>query len=321
MIESLGTKTKIFFILTEQCRNQKSRTPCDQMDLGTMSIARTHSNSFLAPGSLQTGSAPGYRVGKRIYAQEFFEADLAAYTEAQDAQRTRYLRGYDELPEQSSPYVVDVYVYCPPCACQIATALDIRIYHQKSPFVDFHIRVDHGRPASCCPSMSNIDGLISLVEYLKKAEIVANLWSGLVERLKAFDREWLDEAIYNADEKKIVQTPSRNDQLTQIVRHHFTDENTAAIVILGEADYCIGLMGTGPFPPIESGSVLRENQIFMMCQRYVPPLRGRRWEREYVGEYSPKAPIVSSRSPTSPWKDVEKDKSPVEGRKQSRSSN
>ena len=265
MIVFLDKKTKLFFILTDQCRNQGSGTACDQMDLGDISIAHSRSNSFLAPGSLQTGSAPGYCVGKRIDAQEFFEVDLATYREAQDAQRTQYFKDYGELPEQVSPYVVDVYIYCPPCACQIATALDICIYHQKSPFLEFHIRVDHGRPASCCPSMSNIDGLISLVEYLKNAEIIANLGSNYVQVLKAFDREWLDQAIYHADEKKIVQTPSPNDQLTQIVRHHSSNEYTAAIVILGEADYCIGLMDAGPFPPIESGCVLRENQMFMMC--------------------------------------------------------
>lgn len=290
------------------------------MNLGDMSINHSVANSFLAPGSLQTGSAPGYRVGKRINAQEFFEVDLAAYREAQDAQRTRYLRDNGELPDQFSPYVVDVYIYCPPCACQIATALDICIYNQKSPFVEFHIRVDHGRPASCCPSMSNIDGLISLVEYLKKEETVTYMGSSFVQILKAFDREWLDQAIYHADEKTIVQTPSPNDQLTQIVRHHFKDEYTAAIVILGEADYCIGLMDAGPFPPIASGTVLRENRMFMMYQRYVTPHPGWQWEREYVGDYSPKAPTVSSRSATSSWKDVETEKSPVEGRKRPRSS-
>ena len=321
MIGFLGSKTKVFFILTEQCRKQGAGIPCDQMNLGDMGITHSRSNSFLAPGSLQTGSAPGYRIGKRINAQEFFVADLAAHTEAHEAQRTRSLMDDSEPPDQFSPYVVNVYIYCPPCACQIATALEICVYHQKSPFVEFHIRIDHGRPASCCPSMSNIDGLISIVEYLKKAEIVENLGSRFVQELKAFDREWLDHAIYHAGEKKIVQTPSPNDQLAQIVCHHYTDEYTAAIVILGEADYCIRLMGAGPFPPIESGCVLREDQIFMMRQRYVTPRPGWRWEREYVGDYSPKAPIVSSRSPTSASKEVEADKSSVESRKRPRRSN
>ena len=152
MIVYLDAKTKIFFILTEQCRKQGSGTPCDQMNLGDMSIRYSDTNSFLAPGSLQTGSAPGYRIAKRINAQESFTADLAASTEAQDIQRVQYLMdGGEELPDPFSSYIVHVYIYCPPCACQIATALDICVYHQKSPFVEFDIRIDHHRPTSCCP--------------------------------------------------------------------------------------------------------------------------------------------------------------------------
>ncbi len=171
--------------------------------------------------------------------------------------------------------------------------------------------------------MSNIEGLISIVEYLRVADRVLNLENRYAERLKAFDREWLDQAIYYAGEDEIVQTPSPEDQLTQIVGHHYrhhSDEFTAAIVILGEADYCIRLVDAGPFPPIESGRVPRENQIFMMCQRYKTQSAGLRWEREYVGNYSPNAPIVSSRPPTSSSKDLEADKSSAESRKRPRSS-
>ena len=293
------------------------------MNLGDMSIRLNNPNSFLAPGSLQTGSAPGYSIAKRIDAEDFFPVDLAAYTEMLDAQRLRYLRDGDEPPHQFCPYVVHVYIYCPPCACQIATALDICVYPQKSPFVEFHIRIDHHRPTSCCPSMSNIDGLISIVEYLKEAERVQDLASRYAEILKAFDREWLDHAIYHAGEDEIAQTPSPEDQLSQIIGHHREDKYTAAIVILGEADYCIRLVDAGPFPPIESGRVPREDQIFMMCQRYIWTTQpgGWRWEREYIGNYSPKAPIVSSRPPTCSSKDLEADKSSAESRKRPRTSN
>ena len=286
-----------------------------------MSIRLRNTNSFLAPGSLQTGSAPGYSIAKRIHAEEFFPVALATYTEAQDVQRLRYLRDGDEPPHQFCPYVVHVYIYCPPCACQIATALDICVYPQKSPFVDFHIRIDHHRPTSCCPSMSNIDGLISIVEYLKEAERVQVLaGSRFAEIVKAFDREWLDHAIYHAGEDEIAQTPSPEDQLSQIIGHHHRDECTAAVVILGEADYCIRLVDAGPFPPIESGRFPREYQIFMLSQRDSTQHGGWRWEREYVGNYTAKAPIVSSRPPTSSSQDVEADKSSAESRKRPRSS-
>ena len=291
------------------------------MNLGNMSIGQFDNNSFLARGSLQTGSAPGYRIAKRIDAQDFSTADLAAYTEAQDIQRVRYLKdGMGELPDQFNLYVVHVYIYCPPCACQIATALDICVYRQKSPFVEFHIRIDHHRLTSCCPSVSNIDGLISIDQYLKEAER-NDLVGRYAEMLKAFDREWLDHAIYHVGEDEIVQTASPEDQLRRIIGYHDEYLSAAAIVILGEADHCIRLMGAVPFPPIESGRVPRENQIFMMCQRYTYTTRnsGWRWQREYVGNYSPKAPIVISRPPASSSKDLEADKSIAESRKRSRS--
>ena len=263
MIVFLDVTTKIFVILTEQCRKQSSGTPCDQMSLGDMSIEHCSYNSFLARGSLQTGSAPGYRIAKRIDAQEFSTADLAAYMEGRDTQRVRNLMDGEEgeLPDEFNPYVVHVYIHCPPCACQIATALDISLYHQRSPFVEFHIRIDYQRPASCCPSTSNTDGLISIVQYLKEAEREF-LVSRNAAMLKAFDREWLDHAIYHASDDEIVHKPSPEDQVSHIMGYYNTrkaDQRTAAIVILGEADYCLRLMGAVPFPPIESGRVPREN--------------------------------------------------------------
>ena len=167
--------------------------------------------------------------------------------------------------------------------------------------------------------MSNIDGLISIVQYLIEKERIQGLVSRYAEILKVFDREWLDHAIYHAGEDETIQTASPEDQLSQIIGHHRTDEHTAAIVILGEADYCISLVDAGPFPPIESGRVPREDQIFMMFQRYITQRSVWRWEREYVGNYSPKAPIVSSRPPTSLSKDLDADKSSAESRKRPRS--
>ena len=279
-----------------------------------------NTNSFLAPVSLQTGSAPGHPIAKRNHAEESFPVDLATYTEAQDVQRLRYLRDGDEPLRKFCPYIVHVYIYCPTCACQIATALDICVYPQKSPFVDFHIRIDHHRPISCCPSMTNIDGLISIVEYLKEAERLRVLAGNFAEMVKAFHRERLDHAIYHAAEDEIAHTPSPEDRLGQIIGHHHEDEYTAAIVILGQADYCIRLVHAGPFPTIESGRVPREDQMFKLSQRYIAQNAGRRWGREYVRKYPTKAFIVSTRPPTSSSQDLEADKSSAESRKRPRSS-
>ena len=119
--------------------------------------------------------------------------------------------------------------------------------------------------------------------------------SRYAETLKAFDREWLDHAIYHAGEDEIVQTPSPKDQLSHIIGHHDTDQHTAAIVVLGEADYCIRLVDAGAFPHIESGRVPREDQIFMMRQRdiYTTQRRECWWEREYEA-ITPQRPPLSA---------------------------
>lgn len=121
----LGTKIQLFFILTEPCRAQSSETPCDQPSIGTMSFDTRH--SFIADRSIQTRSAPGYRITNHIDPSRFALVDLDTYVERREAILAHAIENGDPTPndEEEIRHRVKVYIYCPPCACQVATALAI----------------------------------------------------------------------------------------------------------------------------------------------------------------------------------------------------
>lgn len=277
-------------MLTESCRAQDSEISCDQLRLGDMSFASQY--SFIAPGSVPTHSAPGYRITKYIDPSNFSYVDLERYIENQEAVKAHAIAIGEPAPEVDGHYRVRVYIYCPPCACQIATALDICRYRDKRSFVDFCIRIDHRQMTSCSASVSRIEGLINVNDYLKEAEKQISLDDVKVEQLKSFDREWLERQIYDYTEEDRLATLSPEIQLARIAEFHKSEASCAGIILLGETDYCVPLMGVPPFPPFEPGRLLRETQLYQFSQVWSNRAsRHKIWERHYMGTYSPKTPL------------------------------
>lgn len=134
----LTRATQIFFMLTENCRAQDSETPCDRFRLGDMSFQTQY--SFIAPGSAKTHSAPGYRITKHIELSKFIDREtLEKYIDIRNQILVHRLAVGESDLQEDSRYCVKVYIYCPPCACQIATALDICRFRNKKEFVEFCI--------------------------------------------------------------------------------------------------------------------------------------------------------------------------------------
>ena len=279
-------------MLTEPCRAQNTETPCDQLNLGTMSYDGQY--SFIAPGSVKTHSAPGYRITRYIRPELFTSIDLEKYIENQHIMRAHAIQEGLSVPEYDGRYRVQVYIYCPPCACQVATALDIcRFSHQKM-FVEFRIRVDYRQQTCCSSSVSRIDGLNSINEYLRKEE--KSHFSSLyrAESLEAIDREWLERQIWEYTEEGRSETLSPNNQLARIASFHKEEESCAGIILLGEADYIVPLVGAPPFQPLETGRLLRETQIFRNLKKYSNTGKWY-WERQFIGLYSSKDPLPAKR--------------------------
>lgn len=298
LLELIGTvhmdpKQQLFFVLTESCRAQGSNSPCDQTNLGTMAFEWKH--SFIAPGSFRTRSAPGYRITKYLDPSEFTSANLERYVEDLNARKSYAITHNEPGPEDDGRYRIKVYIYCAPCACQVATALDICERSDKKAFVDFFIRIDHRQKTSCSSSASRIEGLISVVDHLKEEETkVGYLSDWGVRRMKWIDREWLEQQIYDYTEEDRLATPLPANQLTRIAKSHGEEHSCAAIVLLGEADYCVPLMEAPPFRPFESGRLPREPQLFKYQLKY-STLNDLYWERMYMGTYSPKAHLLPRR--------------------------
>lgn len=287
---SLRINTQIFFVLTESCRAQRSGTPCEQTDLGTTCFLSKH--QFIAPGSYQTRSAPGYRITKFIDPVAFIRIDLEKYIEDVNAMKAYAMVNGELPPSIDECYRVKVYIYCPPCACQIATALEICDYRDKKDFVDFCIRIDYRQKTSCSASVSRIEGLVSIVNHLKESEKGLSVNDYMGNRLKPFDREWLEREIYHYTEGDFSATTSPADQLARIAELHRKEKSCAAIVFLGEADYCVPLMGAPSFRPFEPGRLPRETQLFRYWQKPGPPWS---WERYYMGTYTSQAPLPTKR--------------------------
>ena len=251
-------------------------------------------HSFIAPGSYKTHSAPGYRITKFINPAEFTFIDLDKYLEGRTAMEAHAITTGDPLPAVEDYYRVKVYIYCPPCACQVATALDICQYSSKKDLVDFCIRIDHRQKTSCSASVSRIEGLVSVVSHLKEKEKSTPMDEYMADKFKSIDREWLEQEVYHYTEEDPFAIPSPVDLLARIAELHQGETRCAAIILLGEADYCVPLMGVPPFSPLEPARLPQETQLFRYMQKYRSEAV-RSWERCYMGTYTSKAPLPTKR--------------------------
>lgn len=260
-----------------------------------MSFANKH--CFVQQGAHDTGSSPGHWIAKDIDPREFTIIDLEQCAETYRALQAYAIdQGEIDFPIES-PFLVKLYIYCPPCACQIATAIDICRALNKSRYLDVRIRVDHHQPTSCSLSSSRIDGLASLIDHIKRQEDYSSHIKSHKAGLKAMDRQWLEQIIYDYEEEVHITTPSPANRLSHIVRPHKDEGLCAAIIILGEADYCIPFVGAPPFPPIKSGRMPQETQLYRLTQGHdrALPLVNWHWQRHYMGTYSQKKPLTKKR--------------------------
>ena len=285
----VDTYQKWFFVLTESCYAQEFGTSCDQENLGTMSFNRMY--SFIAAGSIRTRSAPGYRIAKYIEPDCDTLEGFEQHIQNQNAMKAHAIANEESEPEDNDRYRVRVYIYCPPCACQIATALDICYYRKKKEFVDFFIRIDHRQKTCCSASFSSVQGLVSVIDYIKGREKSYRLENSEVARLEAIDREWVEQRIGDYTEEDHLSTLPPASQLARIAEE---EPRCAAIVVLGEADYSIPLMGAPPSGPLESGPLPRENYIFRN-EKKMSQFGRWYWDRVFLGTYTPRTPLPPKR--------------------------
>ena len=275
-------------MLTEQCRNEGTNSPCDQTNLGAMSFNAT--SSFIPRKSIHIGSSPGHMIGKDIDPRKFTYIDLE--TDAADRRRLRAQATADgeDLPlSMRDHFLVKLYIYCASCACQVATALDICDAVRGFPYLDIRIRPDYRQYTNCSIWSSRIDGISSLIDFIKVQESKDSLH--LNENLKVLDRQWMEQVVYNYEGDNQIAAA---DPLSHIAKSHKSKDGAscAAIVVLGEADYCISLMRAAPFPRLRLEKV-RETQLYRHKQELEEGAWF--WRRYYMGDYAPKEPLEKKR--------------------------
>jgi len=179
----------------------------------------------------------------------------------------------------------------------VATALNICESMKKSSYLDIRIRVDYRQPTSYSVSSSRIDGLASLIDYVKSQKSSSNSSEYDYAIIEAIDRQWLEQVIYNYEEDVQITTPSPANRFSHIVRPHKHEDSCAAIIILGEADYCIPFMGAPPFPPFKPGRMPQETELYRSIQGYdrVLPSANWQWQRHYIGTHSRNIPLTKKR--------------------------
>ncbi|KAK3178219.1 hypothetical protein OEA41_000352 [Lepraria neglecta] len=143
-------------------------------------------------------------------------------------------------------------------------------------------------------SVKLIDGVVSLIDYIKSEESKSFVPEYDNKKLEAIDRQWMEQIVYDYEEEVQITTPSPATQLSHIFRPHTKEKLCAAIIVLGEADYCLPLVESPPFPPFKPGRTPQETQLYRLTQDYSQETH-RFWRRHYMGTYSRKAPPEKKR--------------------------
>lgn len=280
----VDSKLQFFFVLTEQCRNEGTESPCEQTSLASKCFS--HKHCFVPSGSISTGSSPGQWIAKELKPQDWTGIDLEESVQADSALRMYAIKD-GEFPARTQQFTIKSYIYCPPCACQLATALHIGRATRDFRHMDVCIRVDCCLLTQCSTSSSRIEGIVSLIEYIKEAEREEPfaMTLGKIEQMRLIDRQWLEQLVYNYDEEVQATLPSHDYQMSSIIHSHIDESLCASIIVLGEADYCIPMLSLPPFPPFKRGISPKETQLYGF-QQHGYARSDSLWQRRFLGTYT-----------------------------------
>jgi len=276
----------IYFVLTGQCPKMSMSSPCEQANLGKES-AET-SNSVLALWTWKEWSI-GRRITDNLEPSQFTDVDLDALTNHHDDDLT-------DLQKIALPVAI-IYIYCAPCACLIATAWEIceKAGDRAKIYFRFLIRPDDRLISSCCSETDRSVRLGKLVEDIERFETSTWTSTGYVANaLLLLDKQWVEQRLFDIDE--LDQLPPSSDipdMARGIFASHKSPGPTAAIIVLGELDYCLPIMHAPPFS--RKPRIPKETEIFQMQRTWENG--GYTYRRRYLGKYTPKPLLPSSTSP------------------------
>ena len=284
---------KLFFVLTGNCLNVPSVTPCDVYKLGKTCI-QGGALGFTTPSTHRWNL--GERIADRVGLRTFTSRDSGTLCPG-DYEEEREDHG---IPQP----IVTIYIYCAPCVCQIQTAFDICRGSGISPLLSFSIRVDDRIPAGCCSVATGIYGLVSINDKLREIDHSQpyQLKSSSFDMYQ-IDRPWIERRIYEAD-KEIYRTAYSNNPARNVNRIicEISEDNAysqATAVILAEVEPCTLMVESIPSAQ-EARRRPKETDILELRPPRNPADWCEHWQRLYVGSYSPGKPTAGTPPITSP---------------------
>jgi hypothetical protein len=180
--------------------------------------------------------------------------------------------------------VVDVKIYCPPCACAIRTALRI-CCDNSTILIKYIVRVDERLQSSCCSYSTLVDTISSLLRIIQLTE------SGQLGRLhdvldssmlQYLDRQWIERMLYRLECKppRHRHKASLSRRVGQLVYETAAKDYHA--VFIGEIDYLRPVLEMSAFP--RPPRPPRINEVYRM----IKSLAANPWEIKCLGGFTPK---------------------------------
>ncbi|KAK6530802.1 hypothetical protein TWF281_007639 [Arthrobotrys megalospora] len=254
---------KWIFAFTTECRAAAIGSSCE-----TERLEITPSGpSFIFDNDIARQWGLKNRIDRIVDAQGKHLAKLESWTENWSG-----LELQDALIGSSYPAVI-INIYCPPCRCSLKTALSICSSSKTQKLSQYRVRVDDRLPASCCTNSDNLRRMRSIAktsydlddQLLKRNSRSSISW----ESLENLDRLWLEQRIYDLEERAFVAREPMaahqqiNDFLVSISDPEEIGDKINSVVIL-EATQGAWILQSQPFPwtPIPP----KENQIFLLSR-------------------------------------------------------
>ena len=273
--------TEIYFIFTSQCESQDTARSCNEKAFGFMSLRR-HGQTFLGGIGIETSATKSKRIGQlltKTLSEKLDPEDMRLLLRANIE-----LGNFHEASVQLNLPLGNVFVYCAPCACAVRTALTI-CEEGQSKYITYMTRVDDRVSASCCPTSTEEERLISLITILKQLEATdgAETFELRTDWIEYIDRVWLEQRLYALEQGFDPHDPTRSvtAQGAELFADFRPEPKATAMVLLGELDYCHWMLETHPFP--WKVRAPKETEIYQLTKRQTDSA----WMRTFLGTYTP----------------------------------
>jgi hypothetical protein len=284
----------VYLVITGKCSDLLEDSPCESNDLGEVCFNECHSFAI--------GSRHRWNIGSQL-ADCFDWPEL--FASERKARTCDGILKYEKdgfITNDSWP-IATAYIYCPPCVCQVQTALRICRGVGVPLSLDFRIRIDERLPSSCYEGPQALGRLTSLDRRI--TDILENSHPkdpSKIRDINNIDRPWLEQRIFKLEEE--TAGSSRSEDPFGTLSDIFASSGdkilaSAAVIILGEVDYCTLVLED--IFKFKSARKPREADLWELRPVWDIAIQGEKWERKYLGTYTRRQRPNPIQHPASSW--------------------